>query len=131
MQIGELSSATGLSRDTLRFYEKRGLLVARRRGNGYREYPAEAVEWLCYVRTAQMLGFTLAEIEAGLPVLANAEESGPLLREALRGKLGEIDERIAALSALRADLARRLAEPLAECPLRGAGPAPDALAPVD
>jgi DNA-binding transcriptional MerR regulator len=119
MQIGELSTATGLSRDALRFYEKRGLLVARRRSNGYREYPVEAVEWLCYVRTAQALGFTLAEIESGLPALARAEESGPLLRDALRGKLREIDERIAALAALRADLALRLEEPTAGCPLGG------------
>jgi DNA-binding transcriptional MerR regulator len=119
MQIGELSTATGLSRDTLRFYEKRGLLAALRRSNGYREYPAEAVEWLCYVRTAQTLGFTLAEIESGLPVLAGAKESGPLLREALRGKLREIDERIAALAALRADLAGRIEAPMAGCPLRG------------
>lgn len=119
MQIGELSTATGLSRDALRFYEKRGLLAARRRSNGYREYPVEAVEWLCYVRTAQALGFTLAEIETGLPALAGVEESGPLLREALRGKLTEIDQRIAALAALRADLALRLEEPTAACPLRG------------
>src|SRR3712207_2910410 len=55
MQIGELAAATGLSRDTLRFYEARGLLTARRRGNGYRDYPPEAVEWLCYLRTAQSL----------------------------------------------------------------------------
>lgn len=118
MQIGELSSATGLSRDTLRFYEKRGLVASNRRSNGYREYPAEAVEWLCYVRTAQALGFTLAEIETGLPLLTGDQASGPVLREVLRGKLNEIDVRIAALSELRADLARRIEEPLASCPLQ-------------
>jgi DNA-binding transcriptional MerR regulator len=122
MQIGELSVATGLSRDTLRFYEKRGLITARRSSNGYREYPAEAVDWLCYVRTAQTLGFTLAEIEAGLPMLASPAESGDVLREVLRGKLKEIDERIKGLSALRADLARRVEEPLGACPLQS-GPA--------
>lgn len=69
MQIGELALATGLSPDALRYYERRGLLRARRRGNGYREYPLEAVEWLGYVRTAQGLGFSLAEIAADLPEL--------------------------------------------------------------
>ena len=64
MQIGTLSALTGLSRDSLRFYEKRGLLQARRAANGYRDYPEEAVQWLGYVRTAQQLGFTLAEIAA-------------------------------------------------------------------
>lgn len=119
MQIGELAEATGLSRDTLRFYEKRGLLVARRQSNGYREYPAEAVDWLRYLRTAQALGFTLAEIEQGLPLLSDRDNSGPQLREALQRKLADIDERIAGLAALRADLARRLGEQ-ADCPL-GAG----------
>ena len=61
MRIGELATATGLSRDTLRFYEKRGLLRAQRGSNGYRDYPAESVQWLGYLRLAQSLGFTLAE----------------------------------------------------------------------
>jgi DNA-binding transcriptional MerR regulator len=118
MKIGELASATGLSRDTLRFYEKRGLLLPRRRGNGYRDYPPEAVQWLCYLRSAQQLGFTLAEIEAGMPLLAAPEDSAQELREAMRGKLADIDARIAALGVLRAELARELEEPGAACPLR-------------
>lgn len=118
MQIGELSSATGLSRDTLRFYEKRGLLVPRRRGNGYRDYPPEVVDWLQYLRTAQALGFTLTEIEAGLPLLATPNASAPMLREVLRHKLGDLDQRIADLTALRAELARRLEGPMAACPLQ-------------
>jgi MerR family copper efflux transcriptional regulator len=118
MRIGELSAATGLTREALRFYEKRGLLVARRRGNGYRDYPPEAVEWMCYLRSAQALGFTLAEIETGLPLLASPAASAPLLREALQRKLSDIDERIAGLAALRANLTRRLEEPTAGCPLQ-------------
>ena len=123
MQIGELAAATGLSRDTLRFYEERGLLSARRRSNGYRDYPPEAVEWLCYLRTAQALGFTLAEIEEGMPLLLDAATSGAQLRAALERKLAGIDARIAGLSELRTVLARRLADPLDACPLQGAGAA--------
>ena len=118
MQIGELATATGLSRDTLRFYEKRGLLAPRRGGNGYRDYPPEAVQWMRYVRTAQSLGFTLAEIEADLPLLADADASAPRLRDALQGKLLEIDRRVEGLVALRGELARRLDEAMAACPLR-------------
>jgi DNA-binding transcriptional MerR regulator len=118
MKIGELASATGLSRDTLRFYEKRGLLQPRRRGNGYRDYAPEAVQWLCYLRSAQELGFTLAEIEAGMPLLTAPEASSQALREALRRKLADIDARIAALGELRAGLARELEEPGTACPLR-------------
>jgi len=121
MQIGELASATGLSRDALRFYEQRGLLTARRRANGYRDYPPEAVEWLCYLRTAQSLGFTLAEIEAGMPLLADPASAGAELRAALERKLADIDARIAGLAQLRAGLAQHLAERLDTCPLRQPG----------
>ncbi|AXA90063.1 MerR family transcriptional regulator [Massilia sp. YMA4] len=118
MRIGAIAAATGISRDTLRFYEKRGLLRARRTANGYRDYPPEAVDWLRYIRTAQSLGFTLAEIEAELPLLAApAESSAPVLRAALAAKLEEIDRRIDGLAALRGELARRLHALPAECPL--------------
>ncbi len=118
MRIGEIAAATGISRDTLRFYEKRGLLRARRGSNGYRDYPPEAVDWLRYIRTAQALGFTLAEIEADLPLLAAPNAvSAEALRQAMRGKLGEIDRRIEALAMLRGELARRLDTMPADCPL--------------
>jgi len=118
MKIGEMANATGLSRDTLRFYEKRGLLHARRSANGYRDYPPEAVEWLRYLRLAQSLGFTLVEIEADLPLLANPDASGGQLRAALAGKLQDIDRRISGLQMLRDDLAWRLSPDMEQCPLR-------------
>jgi DNA-binding transcriptional MerR regulator len=120
MQIGEIASATGLSRDTLRFYEKRGLLRARRSANGYRDYPPEAVDWLRYIRLAQTLGFSLAEIEADLPLLAQPESSAPQLRAALERKLEDIDQRIEGLHALRGELVRRLGENVQACPLQAA-----------
>lgn len=120
MQIGEIANATGLSRDTLRFYEKRGLLRARRGANGYRDYPPEAVDWLRYIRLAQTLGFSLAEIEADLPLLAEQESSAPQLRAALERKLQDIDQRIEGLHALRGELARRLGETMQACPLQAA-----------
>jgi DNA-binding transcriptional MerR regulator len=118
MRIGELASATGLSRDALRFYERRGLLTARRSDNGYRDYPPEAAQWLRYIRTAQSLGFTLGEIEADLPLLSGQAAAAPALREALRRKLQDIDRRVEGLVALRSELARRLGEEMAECPLQ-------------
>ncbi|PHV06906.1 MerR family transcriptional regulator [Janthinobacterium sp. BJB412] len=117
MQIGEIANATGLSRDTLRFYEKRGLLRARRSDNGYRDYPPEAVDWLRYIRLAQSLGFTLKEIEADLPLLADPDGSAVQLRGALERKLLDIDQRLEGLAALRGELARRLDQSMAACPL--------------
>lgn len=123
MQIGEMADATGMSRDTLRFYEKRGLLRSRRSANGYRHYPPEAVEWLRYLRLAQSLGFTLAEIEADLPLLAAPDASAGKLRFALERKLADVDRRIDGLQALRGELARRLGQDMAACPLQASDPA--------
>lgn len=123
MQIGDLAQATGISRDTLRYYEKRGLLRARRGDNGYRDYAPEAVDWLRYIRTAQALGFTLQEIEADLPLLAAniaGQPTAAALRAVLQAKLTEIDRRIDGLHALREALARRLQAPMDDCPLRPA-----------
>ena len=118
VKIGEIAAATGMSRDTLRFYEKRGLLRARRSTNGYRDYPPEVVDWLRYIRLAQTLGFSLAEIEADLPLLAEPEASAPQLRAALERKLASIDERISGMHVLRAELARRLGDGMLNCPLQ-------------
>jgi len=120
MRIGDRAPATGLSRATLRFYGERGLLPARRGANSYRDYPQEAAEWLCYLRSAQALGFTLAEIEAGMPLLADPANAGAELRAALERKLGDIDARIAGLAQLRAALARKVEDLGADCPLRPA-----------
>ena len=120
MRIGQLSALTGLSRDALRFYEKRGLLRPQRSSNGYRSYPAEAADWLRYIRTAQALGFTLTEIEADLPLLAAGPASADSLRIALQRKLDDITRRVEGLTALRDELARRLDATMAACPLRPA-----------
>ena len=114
MRIGELAQACGLSREALRFYEKQGLIGARRLGNGYRDYPPETTMLVHYIRTAQQLGFTLAEIGQRLPALWQQDAAGALLAIALQ-KLADIDARIQALGALRDDLASRLAS---ACPLQ-------------
>ena len=74
MLIGELATASGLSREALRFYEQQGLIRARRLDNGYRDYPPEVVTLVQYIRTAQQLGFTLAEIGDRLPAIWDAAE---------------------------------------------------------
>ena len=119
MLIGELATASGLSREALRFYEQQGLIRARRLDNGYRDYPPEVVTLVQYIRTAQQLGFTLAEIGDRLPAIWDAAEPGPALAQVLAAKLQEIDERIAALQALRQTLAERVAT---DCPLQAQAP---------
>lgn len=101
MRIGELSERTGVSRDALRFYEKRGLLDSRRQPNGYRDYPQDAPFLVHVIRTAQRLGFSLAEIADHLPRVRQAAEPEKAVAELIRGKLQVIDERIAELTSLR------------------------------
>ncbi|MGB5939827.1 MAG: MerR family transcriptional regulator [Rhodanobacter sp.] len=115
MLIGELAAASGLSREALRFYEKRGLIRSRRTPNGYRSYPPETAMLLDYIRTAQQLGFTLTEIGRELPQLWQADASGEDIAAIMRAKLRDIDERIAMLQALRHDLVSRIAS---DCPLQ-------------
>lgn len=117
MLIGELAASSGVSREALRFYEKRGLIRSRRTANGYRRYPPETVLLLDYIRAAQRLGFTLSEIGGKLPQLWQADGADGEIAAIMQEKLRDIDERIAMLQALRSDLAARLAT---DCPLRAA-----------
>ncbi|MBL8506835.1 MAG: MerR family transcriptional regulator [Chitinimonas sp.] len=115
MRIGELASASGISRDSLRFYERAGLLRARRQQNGYRDYPAEAVQLLLYIKTAQKLGFSLAEIGSNLARLRTAPDQEAAITALLAAKLQVVEQRLEELTALRNELQNRLGQ---VCPLR-------------
>jgi DNA-binding transcriptional MerR regulator len=114
MRIGELAQATGVSCDTLRFYEKRGLIRALRGANGYRRYAPETAQLVGYVRMAQGLGFSLAEIGENLPALWDNPAPEQAIARLLADKVAVIDERIAQLQALRTGLLERIA---LSCPL--------------
>lgn len=69
MRIGEAATAAGMTTKTLRFYEDRGLLPApNRAGNGYRDYSADAVPRLDFIRRGRATGLTLAQISDILKV---------------------------------------------------------------
>ncbi|MET9899090.1 MerR family transcriptional regulator [Streptomyces sp. NPDC006446] len=118
MRIGELAAQAGISRDTIRFYEKVGLVEGRRLANGYRDFPPEAVPWLHYVRTAQALGFSLAEIARHGEELREAPDTAESLSVLFEEKIQVIDARIAELVTLRTELTTRVGT---GCPLRTAG----------
>ena len=107
---GELARAAGVSTDTLRHYERKGVLPApRRAANGYRQYPAQALERVRLVRAALALGFTLDELAR---LLRARDRGGAPCREvrALAGrKLSEVEARLRELSALREHLRETLA----------------------
>ncbi|MFJ5239991.1 MerR family transcriptional regulator [Pseudomonas neuropathica] len=114
MRIGELAQACAVSRDTLRFYEQRGLIAAQRRANGYRDYPPDMVQLVLYIKTAQRLGFTLGEISDSVAALWNAPNPDNAVAQLLRDKLQLIENRMRELDTLRQELQLRLGQ---ACPL--------------
>ncbi|WP_028694047.1 MerR family transcriptional regulator [Pseudomonas cremoricolorata] len=115
MRIGELAQACGVSRDTLRFYEAKGLIRAQRRANGYRDYPVETVQLMLFIRNAQRLGFSLEEIGSNVGALWQAADPDQAIRRLLTEKLALIEERLLALQHLRDGLRQSLGQ---QCPLR-------------
>ncbi|MFJ6741178.1 MerR family transcriptional regulator [Streptomyces sp. NPDC091279] len=115
MRIGELAALAGMSRDTIRFYEKVGLVESRRLPNGYRDFPPETLTWLQYVRTAQTLGFSLSEIAHTGERLREAPDTAAALSALFEEKIQVLDARMAELTTLRAELTTRVGT---GCPLR-------------
>jgi DNA-binding transcriptional MerR regulator len=105
MTIGTLATATGVTPDTLRFYEKQGLLDPPvRADNGYRHYDAAAVARVRFVRAAQALGFTLAEIHDAVPRLRAGRFGRADIETQLHRKLAEIDAHMTQLRAMKKEL---------------------------
>jgi MerR family copper efflux transcriptional regulator len=116
MFIKELEKKTGLTRHTIRFYEKQGFLEERsfrRKENNYRDYSEETVGYLMMLKAGQAAGFTLAEIKE----LIDADEANelPLQRkvEVIRQKMKDIDRKKAELDQMQTYLAQMLANKLA------------------
>jgi len=111
-RIGELAGITGLTPDTLRFYERRGLLDHPPRSRGrFRIYDPSAVERIRFIKRAQALGFTLDEIHE----LIRFNGTGGLrrcirVRELLRTHLDKLDVMLADLTAFRETLTTALAQ---------------------
>jgi MerR family copper efflux transcriptional regulator len=119
MRIGEVAARTGVSVDALRFYEEKKLIKPQRSANGYRHYPEQTLQLVGYIKLAQQLGFSLAEIGENLPLLWNSEAvSSDLLARLFAEKIALLDERVAQLQALRNLLAERAEQ---VCPLLGGG----------
>ena len=105
MRAGELAKAAGVSTDTLRHYERKGVLPApRRSANGYREYEPEALERVLLVRRALAVGFTLDELAR---ILKASDRGGAPCREVrtlAAAKLSDVEARLVELLSLRDEL---------------------------
>jgi DNA-binding transcriptional MerR regulator len=108
VRIGEVARRAGVNIETLRYYERRGLLAEPPRSpNGHRSYAEDTVRFVQAVKEAQGLGFTLAEIKEHLRV-ARCDAVGltEATRVRLAAKIDEVDAKIASLQRVREELAR-------------------------
>ena len=119
LTIGELAAAEGVGVETIRFYQRKGLLRTPTRGDGIRHYGREDVRRLRFIRQAQAAGFTLEEIKELLAL--DAGEDRTRARELAKARVEALDAKIADLQRTR-DALRRLASACAEgstgpCPI--------------
>lgn len=114
MGIGTLAKRAGVGIDTVRYYERSGLLApSRRLASGYRRYTALELARLRFIRRAQALGFTLNEVRDLLALSAKRDVAR--VKRSAQAKLEDVDEKIAALQKIREGLATLVAA----CPGHG------------
>jgi DNA-binding transcriptional MerR regulator len=114
MLIGELVERSGLTKDTIRFYEKKGLINLdrkSRRENNYKEYPEQVFEKLMLIRKLKDMGFTLNEIDTFLELWREEDASCQNLKYTLESKVTLVIEQIQKLAELKS----RLTQSLAKC----------------
>jgi MerR family mercuric resistance operon transcriptional regulator len=106
MRVGELAERAGVNVQTIRYYERRGLLHdPRERRAGYREYTDATLARLRFIKRAQELGFTLAQIAELLDLRQRSDVTAAQVKSRAEGKIAEIDERLRDLERIRQALA--------------------------
>ena len=124
--IGQLAQAAGVGIDTVRFYERQGLLPkARRLASGYRVYDPGDVKRLRFVRRAKALGFTLEEIRDLLALSDHRDDDMAALKGLATEKLADVQAKLAELNRIREGLETLVVAcpghgALAQCPILNA-----------
>lgn len=107
LTVGKLAKRTGVAVETLRYYERRGLLPqAERTASGYRLFRPEAVQRLRFIRRAQALGFSLDEIAELLSLSDDPGRSAAAVKALTRSKIDDIEARIRDLQRMKRALAQ-------------------------
>ncbi len=124
LTIGQLASEAGVGVETIRFYERRGLIAdpPRRPSSGYRDYPQETVRRLKFIRRAKNLGFSLQEIGELLALRTGSAALCGEVREQIANKLENIERRTRALQQMSRALTElhdlcEITDPRTECPI--------------
>lgn len=123
LSIGQLASAAGVGVETVRFYERQGLVPKPpRRRSGYRAYPPETVERVRFIRRAKELGFTLREIAELLALRVDPRTSCADVRALARQKIIDVEAKLAELERIKSALEKlvracRGRGPTGSCPI--------------
>ncbi len=119
LTIGGVAKKAGVNRETLRYYERRGLMLPLSRSDsGYRLYSEEAPKVVRFIKRAKSLGFSLDEVEGLLSLRQNSQRSCADVRALASERLADIDLKISQLQAVRS----RLAELASACSAGGLAP---------
>ncbi|TDI59718.1 MAG: MerR family transcriptional regulator [Alphaproteobacteria bacterium] len=118
MTIGKTARKAEVGVETIRFYERCGLIDQPPRpiGNGYRDYPEETVHRIRFIRKAQEIGFSLREINELLSLCIDPDADCADVRERARSKIKEVKRKIAGLTAMKTALEALVSA----CPGKGA-----------
>lgn len=123
LTIGRVARETGVGIETLRFYEREGLIpVPARRPSGYRDYAPGIIERVRFIRRAKALGFSLREIAELLALRVDEERTCADVRQRATAKIAEIEDKRRQLERMQAALERLAARctgagPTGECPI--------------
>lgn len=123
LTIGQVARQAGVGVETIRFYEREGLIAEpARRESGYRQYGPEAVTRIRFVRHARDLGFSLKEIRELLELRVHPESSCADVRARVRSKIEDVESKMASLARMKAALARLELRcggqgPTSDCPI--------------
>jgi MerR family mercuric resistance operon transcriptional regulator len=123
LTIGRLAKEAGVNLETVRYYERRGLLPKPpRSSSGYRLFPTEAARRLRFIRRAQELGFSLKEIGELLSLRVSRRTTSAAIRSRAEAKIADIEEKIGSLESMKKTLQKLTkgcdgCAPLAECPI--------------
>jgi Hg(II)-responsive transcriptional regulator len=102
MRTGEVARRAAVNVETLRFYERRGILPEPpRRESGYREYPPETVDLIRFIKRAQELGFSLEEVRELLDLRRGRRRATGKVPQLVKSKIAEIEHKIHDLEAMR------------------------------
>lgn len=121
--IGAVARRAGVGIDTIRYYEREGLLPApQRRASGYRDYRPGVVERLRFIRRAKDLGFTLEEIRELLALSTDRERGVKTVKQRAEARLAEVGQRIRELQRMKRGLKQLIDAcpghgPLEHCPI--------------